>query len=95
MADQGQTPQNTTQKYLKKDCLQALLEGLFPGQTEFNIRVRNSLMDFPVVYKAKFLAQLREDQWYFTAPRIVSAVSVKICLTSHDSNLPLTGKNSF
>lgn len=45
MADQGQTPQNTTQKYLKKDCLQALLESLFPGQTEFNIRVRNSLMD--------------------------------------------------
>jgi hypothetical protein len=46
MADQGQTPQNTTKKYLKKECLQALLERLFPGQTEFNIRVRNSLMGF-------------------------------------------------
>jgi hypothetical protein len=46
MADQGQTPQNTTRKYLTKDRLQARLESLFPGQTEFNIRVRNILMEF-------------------------------------------------
>jgi hypothetical protein len=41
MADtEGQTPQNTTKHYLSKDNLQDLLETLFPGQTEFNIRVR-------------------------------------------------------
>jgi hypothetical protein len=43
MADiEGQTPQNTTKHYLAKDNLQELLENLFPGQTEFNIRVRDT-----------------------------------------------------
>ena len=32
--------QNITARYLKKSSLQALLEKLFEGQTEFNIRVR-------------------------------------------------------
>jgi hypothetical protein len=31
--------QNTTSRYLVKIRLQELLERLFPGQTEFNIRV--------------------------------------------------------
>jgi hypothetical protein len=34
-----QPRQSTSDRYLKKDSLQALLEQLFPGQTEFNIRV--------------------------------------------------------
>ncbi|KAK0719273.1 hypothetical protein B0H67DRAFT_149712 [Lasiosphaeris hirsuta] len=32
--------QNVTSRYLKKDTLQELLEQLFPGQKDFNIRVR-------------------------------------------------------
>jgi hypothetical protein len=40
MAEGDQTTQNTTSRYLLKKRLQALLERLFPGQTEFNIRVR-------------------------------------------------------
>jgi hypothetical protein len=31
--------QNTTKSYLNRPSLQALLEKLFPGQTEFNIEV--------------------------------------------------------
>ncbi|KAJ5370259.1 uncharacterized protein N7496_006351 [Penicillium cataractarum] len=61
MADKAhpeQTTQNTTSKYLTQDRLQEKLERLFPGQTEFNIR-------------------MREDQWTFTAPRIVSDVSIE------------------
>lgn len=45
-AHEGQTSQNTTKKYLTKDNLQILLEDLFPGQTEFNIRVRNNVDQF-------------------------------------------------
>jgi hypothetical protein len=41
MADE--VTQNTTSRYLKKASLQVLLERLFPGQKEFNIRV-TSLM---------------------------------------------------
>ncbi|KAK0631513.1 hypothetical protein B0T14DRAFT_559302 [Immersiella caudata] len=32
--------QNVTARYLKKASLQALLEKLFEGQTEFNIRMK-------------------------------------------------------
>jgi hypothetical protein len=42
-AHQGQTAQNTTSKYLTQDKLQLLLEILFPGQKEFNIRVWSSV----------------------------------------------------
>ena len=36
--------QNATTRYLTKDSLQKLLERLFPGQTDFKIRVRG---EFP------------------------------------------------
>lgn len=44
--------QNTTKDYLDKMDLQALLERLFPYQTQFKI-------------------QQRDDQWHFTAPRVI------------------------
>ncbi|KAI1476968.1 hypothetical protein F4774DRAFT_391002 [Daldinia eschscholtzii] len=45
--------QNTNTRYLKEENLLRLLQRLFPGQTNFNIR-------------------LRDDQWLFTVPSIVS-----------------------
>ncbi|KAK1764226.1 hypothetical protein QBC33DRAFT_547552 [Phialemonium atrogriseum] len=33
--------QNVTCRYMKKSSLQALLERLFPGQKEFNIRMKD------------------------------------------------------
>jgi hypothetical protein len=39
MEENKNVTQNVTARYLKKTSLQALLERLFPGQTEFNIRV--------------------------------------------------------
>jgi hypothetical protein len=39
MAEDDKATQNVTARYLKKTRLQALLERLFPGQTDFNIRV--------------------------------------------------------
>lgn len=45
--------QNTNTRYLKEDSLLRLLQRLFPGQADFNIR-------------------LRDDQWCFTVPSVVS-----------------------
>lgn len=39
MAENDKVTQNVTARYLTKAKLQALLERLFPGQTDFNIRV--------------------------------------------------------
>jgi hypothetical protein len=38
--------QNTTKSYLNRPSLQALLEKLFPGQTEFNIEMRDDQWHF-------------------------------------------------
>ncbi|KAK4086526.1 hypothetical protein Purlil1_9142 [Purpureocillium lilacinum] len=40
MAEAQQVTQNVCQRYLKKDSLQTVLERLFPGQTDFRIRLR-------------------------------------------------------
>ncbi|KAI1806706.1 hypothetical protein F4811DRAFT_510039 [Daldinia bambusicola] len=45
--------QNTNTRYLKEENLLRLLQRLFPGQANFNIR-------------------LRDDQWLFTVPAVVS-----------------------
>jgi len=46
MAEAQQVTQNVSQRYLKKDSLQTVLERLFPGQTEFRIRVRLDIAPF-------------------------------------------------
>ncbi|KAE9582734.1 hypothetical protein CGMCC3_g1358 [Colletotrichum fructicola] len=42
----GQVEQNVANRYLKKASLQRLLERLFPGQTEFNIEMRDDVWHF-------------------------------------------------
>ncbi|KAK7951621.1 uncharacterized protein PG986_007349 [Apiospora aurea] len=58
MTDQQATPaqpvtQNATTRYLKKESLQKLLERLFPGQTDFKIRLKEDQWSFtaPTVVK--------------------------------------------
>lgn len=46
-----QTPQETSGHYLKRENLQDLLERLFPGQTEFTIRVTQVYLK--VVHRAQ------------------------------------------
>lgn len=72
-SDEKQIPQNTSSRYLQKTAIQEMLERLFPGQKEFNIRVNNiSLLD---KCNADLQAQLKDDRWYFAAPRKVEKVS--------------------
>ncbi len=90
MAEEG-TTQNVTARYLKKDRLQEVLEGLFPGQTEFNIRVSlapsacariaphrtASHIGILVADWGHLHAQMKDDQWCFTAPRQVKEVCLR------------------
>ncbi|KAK3693400.1 hypothetical protein B0T22DRAFT_449738 [Podospora appendiculata] len=51
--DSGGIIQNVTSRYLKKESLQALLEDLFPEQTDFKIRQREDLWCFTAPRKVE------------------------------------------
>ncbi|KAK3381854.1 hypothetical protein B0H63DRAFT_524536 [Podospora didyma] len=55
--------QNVTSRYLKKDALQARLEELFPGQTDFNIRMKDDQWTFtaPEHVDESQIDEARED----------------------------------
>jgi hypothetical protein len=73
---QKTTTQDTTARYLKKVSLQALLERLFPGQTEFNIQVNwPCAQPSSALLTRRMHGQMKDDQWCFTAPRRVEDVS--------------------
>lgn len=73
--------QNATTRYLTKESLQKLLEKLFPGQTDFKIRVRGIPLERRVPFLLSCMLtpewlQMKEDQWSFTAPTEVKEVSL-------------------
>ncbi|KAK3341965.1 hypothetical protein B0T25DRAFT_586036 [Lasiosphaeria hispida] len=45
--------QNVTSRYLKRDTLQELLEQLFPGQKDFNIRMKEDQWCFSAPRKVE------------------------------------------
>ncbi|KAK8089255.1 hypothetical protein PG997_004216 [Apiospora hydei] len=55
--------QNATTRYLKKESLQKLLERLFPGQTDFKIRLKEDQWSFtaPTVVKEEYIDGIRDD----------------------------------
>ncbi|KAK6841759.1 hypothetical protein PG990_006249 [Apiospora arundinis] len=55
--------QNATTRYLTKESLQKLLEKLFPGQTDFKIRMKEDQWSFtaPTAVKEEDIDGARQD----------------------------------